>query len=61
MNLHTGKGIRDKVIICAGGTQVTPEIARNKGWIKGLVHDKEVHVANFFVTKEELIESGKWN
>ena len=61
--LAVEKGIRDKVIICAGGTQVTPEIARKQGMDQGFgKNDKGVHVANFFVTKKkELIESGKWN
>lgn len=56
------KGIRDKVIICAGGTQVTPEIARNQGIDQGFgKNDKGVHVANYLVKrKKELIESGKW-
>lgn len=60
--LAVEKGIRDKVIICAGGTQVTAEIARNQGMDQGFgKNDRGVHVANFLVNKKkELIESGKW-
>ncbi|MGL5054878.1 MAG: D-ornithine 4,5-aminomutase subunit OraE [Fusobacteriaceae bacterium] len=60
--LAVEKGIRDRIIICAGGTQVTPEIARNQGMDQGFgKNDRGVHVANFLVNrKKELIESGKW-
>lgn len=56
------KGIRDKVIICAGGTQVTPELARAQGMDEGFSrHDRGVNVATFFVKKKkELIEKGIW-
>ncbi len=48
------KGIRDKVIICAGGTQVTPEIAVKNGMDAGFSkHDHGVNVATFFVKKME--------
>lgn len=57
--LAVEKGIRDRVIICAGGTQVTPEIARRQGMDQGFSkNDKGVHVANFLVSrKKELLES----
>lgn len=48
------KGIRDKVVICAGGTQVTPEIAVKNGMDAGFSkHDKGVNVATFFVKRME--------
>ncbi|MDM8533359.1 D-ornithine 4,5-aminomutase subunit OraE [Clostridiaceae bacterium HSG29] len=47
------KGIRDKVIICAGGTQVTPEIAVEQGIDAGFGRESHgVNVATFIV--EEL-------
>jgi len=47
------KGIRDKVIICAGGTQVTPEIAVEQGIDAGFGRESHgVDVATFIV--EEL-------
>ncbi len=53
------KGIRDKIIICAGGTQVTPEIAREQGMDEGFgKNDKGINVATFFVKKKkELLEN----
>lgn len=42
------KGIRDKVIICAGGTQVSPEDARNTGIDEGFGRDSHgIDVATF--------------
>ena len=47
------KGIRDKVIIVAGGTQVTPEIAVKQGVDAGFGRgSKGVHVATFLVNKK---------
>ncbi|MBS7527747.1 cobalamin-dependent protein [Fusibacter paucivorans] len=42
------KGVRDRFIICAGGTQVTPEIARKHGMDEGFGrYDRGVNVATF--------------
>ncbi|MDH8677120.1 D-ornithine 4,5-aminomutase subunit OraE [Fusibacter bizertensis] len=44
------KGVRDRFIICAGGTQVTPEIARDNGMDEGFGrYDRGVNVATFLV------------
>ncbi|XFA98831.1 D-ornithine 4,5-aminomutase subunit OraE [Candidatus Izemoplasma sp. B36] len=53
------KGIRDKIIIVAGGTQVTPELARKQGVDQGFGRGtKGNHVASFIVKKrEEMNES----
>lgn len=46
------KGIRNKVVICAGGTQVTPEIAVKSGMDAGFSRNhKGIHVATFLVNK----------
>lgn len=46
------KGVRDKFIICAGGTQVTAEIARENGMDEGFGrYDHGVNVATFLVKK----------
>ena len=46
------KGVRDKLVICAGGTQVTPEIAVQNGMDQGFGrHDRGVNVATFIVKK----------
>ena len=46
------KGVRDKFIICAGGTQVTPEIARENGMDEGFGrYDRGVNVATFIVKR----------
>ncbi|MCT4595139.1 MAG: D-ornithine 4,5-aminomutase subunit OraE [Anaeromicrobium sp.] len=46
------KGIRDRIIIACGGTQVTPEIAVKQGVDAGFGRgSKGVHVATFFVKK----------
>ncbi|KAB3527650.1 D-ornithine 4,5-aminomutase subunit OraE [Alkaliphilus serpentinus] len=48
------KGIRDKMIIACGGTQVTPEIAVQQGVDAGFGRGtKGVHVATFFVNKRK--------
>lgn len=48
------KGVRDNFIICAGGTQVTPEIARENGMDEGFGrYDRGVNVATFFVKEME--------
>lgn len=51
------KGVREKLIICAGGTQVSPEIARTQGMDQGFGrYDKGTQVATFLVKakKEKL-------
>ena len=52
--LAVEKGIRDKVIIIAGGTQVTPENAVKQGVDAGFGRgSKGVHVATFLVNKKK--------
>lgn len=52
--LAVEKGIRDKVMIVAGGTQVTPEIAVKQGVDAGFGRgSKGVHVATFLVNKRK--------
>lgn len=47
------KGVREKLIICAGGTQVSPEIARANGMDQGFGrYDKGTHVATFLVKRK---------
>jgi len=47
------KGVRDKLIILAGGTQVTPEIAKKNGVDAGFGRGtKGHHVASFIVKKK---------
>lgn len=57
-DLAVEKGIRDQIIICAGGTQVTPEIARLQGMDEGFGrYDRGINVATFFVKrKKEMLE-----
>ena len=52
------KGIRDRVIIIAGGTQVTPELAAEQGVDAGFGRGaKGEHVATFLVKrKRELLK-----
>jgi D-ornithine 4,5-aminomutase subunit beta len=51
--LAVEKGIRDKIIICAGGTQVTPEMAREQGVDQGFGRkDRGIHVATYLVNKK---------
>lgn len=52
------KGVRDRFIICAGGTQVTPEIARNNGMDEGFGrYDRGVNVATFLVKKKRAMRN----
>ena len=54
------KGIRDKVIICAGGTQVVPEDARKTGIDEGFGRDSHgIDVATFLA--EEAMRGEKAN
>ena len=58
--LAVEKGIRDKVMIVAGGTQVTPEIAVKQGVDAGFGRgSKGVHVATFLVKKRKEMEQNK--
>lgn len=53
-DLAIEKGVRDKLIICAGGTQVTPEIARLQGMDQGFSkNDRGIQVATFFVKRKK--------
>ena len=52
------KGVRDRFIICAGGTQVTPEIARKNGMDEGFGrYDRGVNVATFLVKKKRAMRN----
>jgi len=49
-DLTTEKGLRDKIIICAGGTQVVPELAVKSGMDAGFGRNsKGIDVATFLV------------
>jgi len=48
------KGVRDKLILLAGGTQVTPELARSHGMDQGFSRGtKGRHVASFIVKRHQ--------
>ena len=50
------KGVRDKLILLAGGTQVTPELAAKYGMDQGFSRGtKGIHVASFVVKKHKEI------
>ncbi len=50
------KGIRDRVVICAGGTQVTPEIARKNGMDEGFGRGSHgINVATAMVKRRREI------
>ncbi|WP_432401204.1 D-ornithine 4,5-aminomutase subunit OraE [Wukongibacter sp. M2B1] len=54
------KGIRDKIMIACGGTQVTPEIAVQQGIDAGFDKtSKGVHVATFLVKKRREMEKNE--
>lgn len=58
--LAVEKGIRDKVMIAAGGTQVTPEIAVQNGVDAGFGRgSKGVNVATFLVKRRKEMKEGK--
>lgn len=53
-NYAIEKGVRDKLILIAGGTQVTPEIARNSHMDQGFGRGtKGVHIASFIIDKHK--------
>lgn len=50
------KGVREKLMLLAGGTQVSPEIAREQGIDRGFGRGtKGIHVATFLVEKRREI------
>ncbi len=54
------KGIRDRIILAAGGTQVSSEYAREAGMDEGFGRgSKGVHVATFLVKKRRQMENGE--
>lgn len=54
-DLAIEKGIRDRIIIVAGGTQVTPELAKKQGMDAGFGRGtKGHHVASFLVKQKEM-------
>lgn len=53
-NYAIEKGVRDKLILLAGGTQVTPELARKHGMDQGFSRGtKGRHVASFIVKRHK--------
>lgn len=55
-DLAIEKGVRDQLIIIAGGTQVTPELAKKQGVDAGFGRGtKGNHVASFLVKQKELM------
>jgi D-ornithine 4,5-aminomutase subunit beta len=54
------KGIRDRVILLAGGTQVSPELAREQGVDQGFGRGtKGIHVATYLVEKRREMRGEK--
>lgn len=54
------KGVRDRIMICAGGTQVTSEIAVKYGMDAGFGRGtKGIHVATFLVNRRKEILANK--
>jgi len=57
-NYAIEKGVRDKLILIAGGTQVTPEIARKNSMDQGFGRGtKGIHIASFVIDKHKEINS----
>jgi len=53
-NYAVEKGVRDKLILVAGGTQVTPEIARTNKMDQGFGRGtKGIHIASFILDKHK--------
>ena len=51
-NYAVEKGVRDDLILIAGGTQVTPEIARTNKMDQGFGRGtKGIHIASFILDK----------
>jgi D-ornithine 4,5-aminomutase subunit beta len=58
-NYAVEKGVRDKLILIAGGTQVTPEIARNSSMDQGFGRGtKGIHIASFIIDKHKEMNNG---
>lgn len=58
-NYAVEKGVRDKLILIAGGTQVTPEIARNSSMDQGFGRGtKGIHIASFIIDKDQEMNNG---
>jgi D-ornithine 4,5-aminomutase subunit beta len=54
------KGIRDRIILIAGGTQVSPEIAREQGVDRGFGRGTQgIHVATFLVERRRELRGEK--
>lgn len=54
------KGVRDRIMIACGGTQVTPEIAVKQGIDAGFGRSsKGIHVATFLVKRRRELREGK--
>lgn len=54
------KGIRDRIIVAAGGTQVTPEIAKQNGMDQGFGRGSNgAQVATFLVERRREIQENK--
>ena len=58
-DLAVEKGIRDKVIICAGGTQVIPEDARQTGIDEGFGRDSHGIDVATFLAEEAMRRRGE--
>jgi D-ornithine 4,5-aminomutase subunit beta len=57
-NYAVEKGVRDKLILIAGGTQVTPEIARTNKMDQGFGRGtKGIHIASFIIDKHREMDS----
>ena len=58
--LAVEKGIRDKIMICAGGTQVIPETAVKQGVDAGFGRNSHgIDVATFLVEKRREMRGEK--
>ncbi len=56
-NYAVEKGVRDQLILIAGGTQVTPEIARSSSMDQGFGRGtKGIHIASFILDKHRGME-----
>jgi D-ornithine 4,5-aminomutase subunit beta len=56
-NYAVEKGVRDQLILIAGGTQVTPEIARKNKMDQGFGRGtKGIHIASFVLDKHKEIK-----
>ncbi len=56
-NYAVEKGVRDKLILIAGGTQVTPEIARKNNMDQGFGRGtKGIQIASFILDKHQEMQ-----